>query len=68
MRYFYFRISIAVISQIQSHHATFHNHTYIEAIRLDTERRAADLEAENEKQKLKMQNAIEGLAKQLPGS
>ena len=38
------------------------------AKRLDTEQKAAALEAENDNQKLKMQHAIEGLAKQLAGA
>lgn len=37
----------------------------LEAIRLELEKKAATLEAENQKQKVKMQSAIEGLAKQL---
>jgi len=32
------------------------------------EKKVAALEADNEKQKMKMQNAIEGLAKQLAGN
>jgi len=32
---------------------------------LELEKKAATLEAENQKQKVKMQSAIEGLAKQL---
>jgi len=35
---------------------------------LDIEKKASALEAENERQKLKMQNAIEGLAKQIAGT
>ena len=37
-------------------------------MRLELERKAAALETDNEKQKLKMRNAMEGLAKQLAGS
>jgi len=35
---------------------------------LDIEKKATALEAENQKQKLRMQNAIEGLTKQLTGN
>ena len=37
-------------------------------MRLELERKAAALETDNEKQKLKMRNAMEGLAKQLAGA
>jgi hypothetical protein len=37
-------------------------------MRLESERKAATLETDNEKQKLKMRNAMEGLAKQLAGA